>query len=471
MNRPLRVTLTVFIILFVIIAGIATVVLFGSGFSLLDPTGWNTAIDGSVYYRDESGAKLTGWQTIDERQYYFDLNDGNLVTGWLELDGALYYLGTDGTLSSGWLDFEGQRYYLDGNGQAVIGWVDMADGRHYFGDDGVLTTGWLDQGGTRYYFDSDGVMLTGWIDTNLGSYYLNEDGTMATGWITLEDGTYYFSPDGLVHHGWLEEEGLRYFFDDAGRLYTGWITLDGTRYCFDENGQMLTGWIKDGDDRYYLGTDGAMNTGWLDYDSDRYYLHPDGTMAVGEVEIDGASHFFTSRGKYVVLVNAWNPVPEDYEADLVTYEGYEIDASCVDALDQLLTACSNAGYGYELNSIYRSVDHQQGIWDSRYSDYLDAGYGTEEAKQLVAQSVAVPGTSEHHLGLAADVGGSEDMYSWMQQHSWEYGFVVRYPEGKTNYTGIIYEPWHVRYVGLELAQELYTLNLCMEEYMEILTNE
>ena len=173
----------------------------------------------------------------------------------------------------------------------------------------------------------------------------------------------------------------------------------------------------------------------------------------------------------MVLVNAWNPVPEDYETDLVTYEGYEIDSSCVDALDQLLAACSNAGYGYELNSIYRSVDHQPGIWDSRYSDYLDAGYGTEEAKALVAQSVAVPGTSEHHLGLAADIGGSEDMYAWMQQHSWEYGFVVRYPDGKTDYTGIIYEPWHVRYVGLELAQELYTLNLCMEEYMEILTKE
>ena len=90
MNKPVRVTLAVFIAIFVIIAGVATVILFSSGFSLLDPTGWNTSIDGSVYYKDESGAKLTGWQTIEDRQYYFDPDDGKLVTGWLEYDGALY---------------------------------------------------------------------------------------------------------------------------------------------------------------------------------------------------------------------------------------------------------------------------------------------------------------------------------------------------------------------------------------------
>ena len=472
MNKSLKITLAVCVTVCVIFACAATVLIFGSGLDILDPSGWKTASSGAVYYRDEQGTPLTGWQTIDEKHYYFDpAEDGAMAVGWRNLGDGLYHFSSNGVLSTGWLELDGSRYYLDATGKAAIGWSDMADGRHYFQDDGSLTVGWLALDGNNYYFDTTGAMVTGWLETEDGVYYLDDSGCMVTGWAEQESGTYYFAENGLMTTGLFTLGDDCYYFGTDGTMVTGWVTIDGSRCYFDESGVMVTGWLKHGDEQYYLDETGSMVTGWLEQDSERYYLCSDGTMAKGEVVINGTSHFFTSRGKYVVLVNAWNPVPEDYETDLVTYQGYEIDASCVDALDQLLTACTDAGYIYYLNSVYRSLDHQQAIWDSRYSDYLDAGYGTAEAKKLVGESVAVPGTSEHHLGLAADIGGSEEMYAWMREHSWEYGFIVRYPDGKTDYTGIIYEPWHVRYVGVELAQELYTLNLCMEEYMEILTNE
>jgi hypothetical protein len=104
----------------------------------------------------------------------------------------------------------------------------------------------------------------------------------------------------------------------------------------------------------------------------------------------------------------------------------------------------------------------------------------EEAERLAAQVVAVPGTSEHHSGLAVDIIDTRlwaleeeqadlPAQQWLMEHCWEYGFILRYPKDKIDVTGIIYEPWHYRYVGLELAKELHDLGLTLEEYMTMLT--
>ena len=95
--------------------------------------------------------------------------------------------------------------------------------------------------------------------------------------------------------------------------------------------------------------------------------------------------------------------------------------------------------------------------------------------------VAIPGTSEHQLGLALDIIDDSNRtldrsqentqtQQWLMAHSWEYGWILRYPNGKTDLTGIIYEPWHYRYVGKEIAAELHSLDMCLEEYFNMLTN-
>ena len=108
---------------------------------------------------------------------------------------------------------------------------------------------------------------------------------------------------------------------------------------------------------------------------------------------------------------------------------------------------------------------------------MAAGYDAEEADQKAATVVARPGTSEHELGLAVDIvdadyqqldegQASTPVQQWLMEHCWEYGFILRYPDGKSDLTGIIYEPWHYRYVGVETAQALRESGQCLEEYLQ-----
>ena len=121
---------------------------------------------------------------------------------------------------------------------------------------------------------------------------------------------------------------------------------------------------------------------------------------------------------------------------------------------------------------YRSHEDQQMIMDERIRRYEEEGCGEEEARRLAEEWVAVPGTSEHELGIAVDVNAdtssssSDAVYGWLEENSWRYGFILRYPEDKVEITGISSEPWHFRYVGREAARAIHESGLCLEEYLE-----
>ncbi len=309
--------------------------------------------------------------------------------------------------------------------------------------------GWQEENGERYY-------------------YLN--GAPVTGWQDVEGALRYFHTDGVLAHGFAEVDGNRYLFDTEGCCLTGWQDVEGKRY--------------------YLGEDGVVVTGWLQQEDQTYYLCEDGAMARGCVVIDGVNHFFTSTGAPVLVLNPWNSLPEGYAADLVelssTYatSGNKVDRSCYDALKKMMKACkSESGHSVCVVSGYRSVEKQEKLFNKQVNKHLNQGYSQEEAERLAAQVVAVPGTSEHHSGLAVDIIDSccswelEEIQAslpgqqWLMEHCWEYGFILRYPEGTTDVTGIIYEPWHYRYVGEELAKELHDLGVTLEEYMTMLTEQ
>ena len=108
---------------------------------------------------------------------------------------------------------------------------------------------------------------------------------------------------------------------------------------------------------------------------------------------------------------------------------------------------------------------------------LAQGYSSSEAQRIAGQNVALPGTSEHQLGLAVDIVDAnqqvleedqEDTLTqqWLLANSWKYGFILRYPQGKSDITGITYEPWHYRYVGRQAAAEIYSQVICLEEYLQ-----
>ena len=264
----------------------------------------------------------------------------------------------------------------------------------------------------------------------------------------------------------------------------GWQERDGVRYYLSPDGTHALGWLDVNGSRYYIADDGVMVTGWQDIGGSRYYFDADGVMASGQTEIDGTTYFFSSQGAQFLLVNPWNPVPEDYAPNLVTIdeyygsEGLQIDQSCYDALKEMIDACNaNSGARAYVLSAYRSIETQQRLFDRKVQEYLDLNWSQEGARNQAATTVALPGTSEHHLGLAVDIIDTRrwsldeeqaalPAQKWLMEHCWEYGFIFRYPADKTDVTGIIYEPWHYRYVGKALAEELHTMGLTLEEYID-----
>ena len=111
--------------------------------------------------------------------------------------------------------------------------------------------------------------------------------------------------------------------------------------------------------------------------------------------------------------------------------------------------------------------------DDRIRKYVSEGNTQEEAKKLAEEYVAVPGTSEHQLGLSVDINpenssqeSKDKVYSWLAANAYTYGFIKRYPSDKVDITGISNEPWHYRYVGKTAAAEMQEKGLCLEEYLE-----
>lgn len=171
---------------------------------------------------------------------------------------------------------------------------------------------------------------------------------------------------------------------------------------------------------------------------------------------------------YLMLVNRWNPIPQDYQAELADVPGGEqVDARILQPLAEMMEAAEQEGLGPVVVSGYRTQKKQQRLYDDKVRAYRGEGYDKEEARELAGQWVSLPGTSEHQLGLAVDINGDTyDLYLWLQENSWRYGFIFRYPGNKTDITGVAEEVWHYRYVGKEAAEEIYQQGLCLEEYLE-----
>ncbi len=191
---------------------------------------------------------------------------------------------------------------------------------------------------------------------------------------------------------------------------------------------------------------------------------------------------------YPILVNDDNYIPDSYQticlvnmkdycdSSVVTVKGSETlgEKAAVDALMVMLRAAQAEGLKkWQVNAGYRSIEYQQKLFDDRVYAYRKEGYSGQQARAKVRQTVADPGSSEHHTGLAFDVAvtgassfAATKQSTWLAQHCWEYGFILRYPADKTKITKISYEPWHVRYVGTAHSLIMRDENLCLEEYIE-----
>lgn len=181
----------------------------------------------------------------------------------------------------------------------------------------------------------------------------------------------------------------------------------------------------------------------------------------------------------LLLVNREQKLPQGFSVALASIQGgqYQVDARCVDALEQMLDDCGAAGFSPAVCSAYRTEQEQRLLFNRETARWMALGMPLTEAQRAAAKSTAVPGTSEHQTGLAVDLVDSNywgldeaqasmPAQKWLMEHCWEYGFILRYPSDKEAVTGIVYEPWHYRYVGLQAAKTIHEQGLCLEEYLQ-----
>ena len=196
-------------------------------------------------------------------------------------------------------------------------------------------------------------------------------------------------------------------------------------------------------------------------------LHKNESLFIKEASME--------NGRLFMLINSENKVPEDYETELITLSnGERVDSEIYPDLQKMFDDMRAEGYYPEVRSGYRSEENQEEIFESKYASFREQGYSKKEARKLTEKWVAEPGTSEHETGLAVDINPDRDksgdeVYRWLSENAHEYGFIKRYPEDKTDITGIGNEPWHYRYVGERAAREIKEKGMCLEEYIDFIS--
>ncbi|OYQ66338.1 M15 family metallopeptidase [Aerococcus sp. 1KP-2016] len=180
------------------------------------------------------------------------------------------------------------------------------------------------------------------------------------------------------------------------------------------------------------------------------------------------------------MVNKLNPLAtEPVMTFAYTANGKPFNAEIEPAYTGLIEAATQAGYTMTVISGHRTIAYQVQNVQNAYNIYLSQGYSEAEALELTNSYYAPAEASEHSTGLAFDllgtewtsIGGSLDegyasqpSAQWLADNAQDYGFILRYPDGKDQITGYLFEPWHYRYVGIEAAQYIHQYDLTLEEF-------
>ena len=213
-----------------------------------------------------------------------------------------------------------------------------------------------------------------------------------------------------------------------------------------------------------------------------------------ETDVSAYMEYIKSNDEYIqTLLNKQNPIDEDFEpAELVVIpEKYSrkdkeiyLNETAMMALEAMLNDMVAVGISDTyVQSAYRSHAYQSMLFNMYVESEMEKGLSEEQAIINANKYSAKPEYSEHRTGLCVDfttksIGGVVDdvfetteAFTWLSENSWKYGFILRYPENKEDITGYIYESWHYRFVGLEVASIMHQTGLCYEEYLEIFGNK
>lgn len=181
----------------------------------------------------------------------------------------------------------------------------------------------------------------------------------------------------------------------------------------------------------------------------------------------------------LVLVNDANTLPYDYTVALTSIDGKQsVDERIAPMLESMLKDAKSKGYSFRVTSGYRDMERQQNLFLDMVNKMTESGISYKEAFYRTKQKIALPGKSEHQTGLTVDlvpynkvsessVEGSSPEMVWLRDNCQNYGFILRYPSGKSDITGIEYEPYCFRYVGREAAETIMQKGITLEEFLGV----
>ena len=227
------------------------------------------------------------------------------------------------------------------------------------------------------------------------------------------------------------------------------------------------------------------------------YMIVDNFSIKYETDLSSYHEYINSTNSYIyTLLNKQNPIDNDFtpsnlveipEKYLHSYKhgkGIELEATTLKALEAMIQDMNALGItDVYVQSAYRTYAYQNMLFNNYIDGEMAKGFSREEATELANKFSARPEHSEHRTGLCIDfttnsIGGVVDdvfetteAFAWLNDNAWKYGFILRYPEDKENVTGYIYESWHYRFVGLDVASIIHQTGLCYEEYLQRFENK
>lgn len=175
-----------------------------------------------------------------------------------------------------------------------------------------------------------------------------------------------------------------------------------------------------------------------------------------------------NRNRYV-----GSAVENQIDLSYVAGSGELMDSRAARAYEEMYDAAAEDGIYLTPCSGYRSYSTQKRLYNEFFYEYINQGYSESEAHDLTSKRRNPPGSSEHNIGICMDIicaSSSANFqntkaYAWLTENAADYGFILRYPEDKVSVTGVKFEPWHWRYVGVENAAAIRNSGLCLEEYL------
>lgn len=269
---------------------------------------------------------------------------------------------------------------------------------------------------------------------------------------------------------------------------TGFIKAQETYSAVVGDSDVALAEVSDEDNRVYIDDDDED----LNYNEEEYMEGVDTAYTLDDIlenqesyqkddsltEVVAGDYEFDSTDWRLILINKQHPIPDDYSFSLgIIKDDMRCDERIINDLLAMMQAAKDDGVILKIKSPYRTDSRQETNFNARIKRYMNQGYSYLEAYKLTSQVITVPGASEHQVGLALDITcdtydsltqgfGDTKAGQWLADHSCEYGFTLRYPDGKEYITSIEYEPWHFRYVGREAATIMRDEEICLEEFWD-----